>query len=138
MAAIRRFEEIDAWQRARELTRAIYEVTRSGTFARDFGLRDQIRRAAVSVMSNIAEGFGRGGNREFLQFLSVARGSVAEVQAQLYVALDAGYLQRTQFDSLFRLATETGSLIGGFMRYLAASDQRGHKFGTNAPKAQNS
>lgn len=89
-------------------------------------------------MSNIAEGFGRGGNREFVHFLSMARGSVAEVQAQLYVALDAGYLQRDQFDSLFRLATDTGNLIGGFMRYLTASDLRGHKFQTNAPRTQDS
>jgi four helix bundle protein len=132
MAGIRRFEEIDAWQKARELTRAIYQVTRSGAFAHDYGLKDQIRRAAVSIMSNIAEGFGRGGNREFVQFLSVARGSVAEVQAQLYVALDAGYIQNEQFDSLFRVATETGNLVGGFMRYLNATDQRGHKFKTNS------
>lgn len=138
MAAIRRFEEIDAWQKGRELTRAIYEATRVGAFARDFGLRDQIRRATVSVMSNIAEGFGRGGNREFIHFLSVAKGSIAEVQTQLYVALDAGYIQEEQFESLFRLATETGNLIGGFMRYLSKSDQRGHKFHTNEPETHNS
>ncbi|MBN1847559.1 MAG: four helix bundle protein [Deltaproteobacteria bacterium] len=86
-----RFEDIEAWQKARELTREIYAVTVNGPFSKDFGLRGQIRRAAVSAMSNIAEGFGRCGNKGFSQFLSRARGSIAEVQTQLYVALDAGY-----------------------------------------------
>ena len=93
MAKIEKFEDIEAWQKARGLSKAVYAVTGDGTFARDFGLRDQIRRAAVSVMSNIAEGFDRGGNRELTQFLYIAKGSAAEVQAQLYVALDAGYLK---------------------------------------------
>ena len=90
MATIQRFEEIEAWQVARELTRSVYECSKSGSFAKDFALRDQIRRAAISVMSNIAEGFERGGNAEFIQFLSIAKGSAAEVETQLYVALDQG------------------------------------------------
>jgi four helix bundle protein len=94
MASIEKFEDIEAWQKARELTREIYRVTNQGAFAKDFGLRDQIRRASVSIMSNIAEGFGRGGNREFIQFLSMAKGSVSEVQAQLYVAVDVGYITK--------------------------------------------
>jgi S23 ribosomal protein. len=93
MGTIQKFEDIDAWQKARALTREVYAVTADGAFAKDFGLRDQIRRAAVSVMSNIAEGFDRGGVREFIQFLFIAKGSAAEVQAQLYVALDAGLYQ---------------------------------------------
>ncbi len=92
MGTITRFEEIEAWQKARQLSAAIYKTTNAGIFSRDFGLRDQIRRAAVSVMSNIAEGFDRGGNKEFIQFLYIAKGSAAEIQAQLYVALDAGYM----------------------------------------------
>lgn len=118
MASIEKFEDIEAWQKARELSKAIYAVTGDGAFARDFGLRDQIRRAAVSVMSNIAEGFDRSGNRELIQFLFIAKGSAAEVQAQLYVALDAGYLNKEHFRQLYDLAGDTGRLLGGFIRYL--------------------
>ena len=128
MARIEQFEDIDAWKKARELAQAIYEVTSVGEFARDFGLRDQIRRAAVSVMSNIAEGFERSGDKEFRQFLSLAKGSAGEVKAQLYVALDARFLSQEQFDQLYSLATETGRLIGGFMRYLTDSGYKGSKF----------
>lgn len=128
MASIEKFEDIEAWQKARELTREIYQVTNQGAFAKDFGLRDQIRRAAVSIMSNIAKGFGRGGNREFIQFLSMAKGSVSEVQAQLYVAVDAGYLTKDQFQQLYSLSQSTGSLIGGFIRYLTKSADKGVKF----------
>jgi four helix bundle protein len=118
MAKIEKFEDIEAWQMARKLTGAIYSVTNDGKFARDFGLRDQIRRAAVSVMSNIAEGFNRGGNRELIQFLFIAKGSAAEVQAQLYVGFDAGYLKQEQFKDLYDLAGNTSRAIGGFIRYL--------------------
>jgi four helix bundle protein len=118
MARIERFEDIEAWQQARELTRAIYAVSNEGRFSRDFGLRDQIRRAAVSVMSNIAEGFERHGDTEFRRFLAIAKGSAGEVQAQLYVALDAGLIKQVQFDSLYQLAAQAGNLIGGFIRYL--------------------
>lgn len=124
MATISRFEEIEAWKKARELTKAIYQLTAAGTFARDFGLRDQIRRAAVSVMSNIAEGFERVGNNEFRQFLSMAKGSLGEVQSQLYVAFDVQYLNKEQFDSVMALASDTGHLIGGLLRYLANTDQQ--------------
>jgi four helix bundle protein len=119
MAKIARFEDIEAWQKARILTNAIYTVSNDGQFARDFGLRDQIRRAALSVMSNIAEGFGRGGDLEFKRFLAIAKGSACEVKAQLYVALDARLIDQNQFDSLYGMATEAENLIGGFMRYLA-------------------
>jgi four helix bundle protein len=128
MASIEKFEDIEAWQKARELSREIYRVTNQGAFAKDFGLRDQIRRASVSIMSNIAEGFGRGGNREFIQFLSMAKGSVSEVQAQLYVAVDAGYLTKDQFQQLYSLSQSTGNLIGGFIRYLTKSADKGVKF----------
>lgn len=128
MARIEQFEDIEAWKKARELAQAIYKVTAVGEFARDFGLRDQIRRAVVSVMSNIAEGFERGGDKEFRQFLSLAKGSAGEVKAQLYVALDARFLSQEQFEQLYSLATETGRLIGGFMRYLTDSGYKGSKF----------
>jgi four helix bundle protein len=128
MASIEKFEDIEAWQKARELTREIYRITNQGSFARDFGLRDQIRRAAVSIMSNIAEGFGRGGNKEFIQFLSTAKGSSSEVQAQLYVALDVEYITKEQFRQLYDLAQSSGKLTGGFIRYLQKSDHKGVKF----------
>jgi four helix bundle protein len=115
---IERFEDIEAWQKARELAKAIYAITNEGNFARDFGLRDQIQRAAVSVMSNIAEGFDRGSNRELVQYLFIAKASAAEVQAQLYVALDAKYIDQTTFEKTYDLTKRTGQLIGGFIRYL--------------------
>ena len=88
MASFKTFEEIDAWQKSRELTKQIYTLTSSGAFGRDYGLKDQIRRSAVSIMSNIAEGFERSGTGEFTQFLAIAKGSAGEVRSQLYVALD--------------------------------------------------
>jgi four helix bundle protein len=92
MTKIERFEDIDAWKTARILTSKIYSLSAEGPLSRDFGLRDQLRRAAVSVMSNVAEGFERGGDKEFLQFLSLAKASCAEVRSHLYVALDQAYL----------------------------------------------
>jgi four helix bundle protein len=133
MSVIRCFEEIESWKKARELTGIIYDLTSEGTFARDFGLKDQLRRASVSVMSNIAEGFERGGNREMLQFLSLAKGSIGEVRSQLYVALDAGYISREQHEKLHEQTCEIGRLISGFMRYLNGSEMKGHKF---APRAE--
>ncbi|MDD3523570.1 MAG: four helix bundle protein [Candidatus Cloacimonetes bacterium] len=113
MSKIERFEDLIAWQKARELTKRIYEATRHGDFAKDYGLKDQIQRAAVSIMSNIAEGFERVGRAEFHQFLSVAKASCAEVRSQLYVALDAEYLTQSAFDQLQSLAEEVGKIVGG-------------------------
>jgi len=110
---IEEFEDLIAWQKARELTRAIYQATRQGAFAKDYGLSGQIQRAAVSIMSNISEGFERGNPREFHHFLSIAKASCAEVRSQLYVALDAGYLNEVSFQKLMVLAKETGKVIGG-------------------------
>jgi four helix bundle protein len=110
---IEKFEDLIAWQKARELTKNIYRVTKIGEFLKDFGLRDQIRRASVSIMSNIAEGFERGGRSEFHQFLVIAKGSCAELRSQLYVALDAEYIDIGTFQSLDSLAKETSRLIGG-------------------------
>ena len=128
MGTIRKFEDIEAWQKARELTRQVYTVSSSGQVARDFGLRDQIRRAAVSIMSNIAEGFERGGSAEFSQFLAIAKGSAGEVEAQLYVALDQGYINQKQFDDIQTLASSTKKLIAGFMNYLKRSNLKGQKY----------
>jgi four helix bundle protein len=128
MATLEQFEELEAWKKARELTKAIYQVSSSGEFARDFGLRDQIRRAAVSILSNIAEGFERDGNKEFLQFLSVAKGSCGEVRAQLYVALDQAYISTEQFQELLGQTKQVGRLIGGLRKYLQTSQIQGRKY----------
>ncbi len=128
MATIERFEDIDAWKAARVLTAEVYRVTASGDFARDFGLKDQIRRASISIMLNIAEGFDREGNNELRQFLAVAKGSVGEVRAALYIALDARFIDEEQFETIRKMTDDTGRLIGGFMRYLSTSSYRGRKY----------
>jgi four helix bundle protein len=110
---IEKFEDLIAWQRARELTKNIYSITNQGEFSKDFGLRDQIRKASVSIMSNIAEGFERGGRSEFHHFLVIAKGSCAELRSQLYVALDVGYINKALFEDLYSLSMETSRIIGG-------------------------
>ncbi|HEY6246226.1 MAG TPA: four helix bundle protein [Pyrinomonadaceae bacterium] len=127
MAKVKKFEEIQSWKKARSLTKEIYSTTLIGSFAKDFGLKDQIRRSAVSILSNIAEGFERGGDKEFLQFLAIAKGSAGELRAQLYVAFDQQYLSQKQFESLSQEAMEISQLISGFMRYLRQSELRGSK-----------
>jgi four helix bundle protein len=128
MAKAERFEDIKAWQKARELVKSIYRVSATGRFERDFVLRDQIRRAAVSVGANIAEGFERGGDREFLQFLSFSKGSCGEVRAHLYMAADQGYVPPGDLQALMDQALETSRIISGLMSYLKASELRGSKF----------
>ncbi len=113
MSKIQRFEELIAWQRARELTKEIYSVTNKGDFAKDYGLRDQVRRASVSIMSNVAEGFDRAGRAEFHQFLVIAKSSCAEVRSHLYVAFDAGYLTEQVFQRLLLMADELGRIVNG-------------------------
>src|SRR5690349_20584087 len=110
---IERFEDFIAWQKARHLSRKIYQATNLPGFSRDFALKDQIRRSAISIMSNIAEGFERGRAAEFHQFLSIAKASCAELRSQLYVAFDANYLSDAQFHELMSNATEVGQVIGG-------------------------
>ena len=111
-----RFEDLLAWQSARKLVRAVYALTRSGQLASDFGLRSQIQRAAVSIMSNIAEGFDRVGPREFAKFLSIAQGSCGEVKSLSYVLLDLGYVEDYESSSLFRDAEEVARIIGGLTK----------------------
>jgi four helix bundle protein len=128
MATFKKFTDIEAWKKARELTRKIYSASNQGGFARDFGLRDQIRRATVSIMSNIPEGYDRSGTGEFIQFLAIAKGSAAEVQSQLFVAFDQEYVDQRVFDQLRALANETGLMIGGLIGYLRKSHYRGTKY----------
>ncbi|GIV61286.1 MAG: four helix bundle protein [Rhodothermaceae bacterium] len=122
MATVKRFEELVAWQTARHLVNEIYALTGDGAFARDFGLRDQIQRAAVSVMSNIAEGFESRTQRLFIEHLGRARASCGEVRSQLYVALDLGYIDPPQFDALYECTDKTSRLIYRLMTYLTSLD----------------
>ncbi len=116
---VEKFEDLIAWQKARGLTLKIYQVSRSGEFGRDYRLSGQIQGAAVSVMSNIAEGFERSGLREFHQFLSTAKASCAEVRSQLYVALDVGYVNNESFQELRDQAEEVGRVVGGLRASIA-------------------
>ena len=118
MATIERFEDIEAWRDARHLVKQVYEITNNGPFARDFGLRDQIRGAAVSSMSNIAEGFERGSNKDFIRFLYMAKASVGEVRSQLYTAVDLGYLEEQRADEIIGAAQSVSRQIAGFIKYL--------------------
>jgi four helix bundle protein len=121
------FEELNVYQRARELTNAVYALSRTGPFARDVGLVNQIRRAAVSIMSNIAEGFERGSRIEFIQFLYIAKGSCGEVRAQLQVAADQDYISQPDFARLTALCRLASSMISNFVLHLQKSDYQGEK-----------
>ena len=129
--AIAKFEDIEAWKAARELTKSVYKLTSDGRFSKDYGLRDQMQRAAVSVMANIVHpvkymrwtisrgrGFDSQSNRSFIQFLGYSLRSATEVQSHLYVALDQGYITQDKFDDLYQQAVKGKNLIHGFMRYL--------------------
>jgi four helix bundle protein len=118
MGTFRRFEEIKAWQKARELTRVLYQITAEGSFARDYALRDQIRRACVSMMSNIAEGFARRSDKEFANFLSISHGSAAETKSHLYVALDLGYVDDATFSKLYDLLEEVSKMTMALSQHL--------------------
>ena len=134
MATFRKFEEIKAWENARQLTVAVYSAARQGEFARDFGLRDQIQRAVVSIGSNIAEGFERNGNKEFIKFLYYAKGSAGEVQSQLYVAKDLGYIDATSFNELYGAAGRIAEMIGALIKSMRASEYHGTRYSPPPPK----
>jgi four helix bundle protein len=119
MPTITRFEDIEAWQTARELTRQVYELTKHGEFAKDFGLSNQMRRAAVSVMSNIAEGFESRTQLLFMEYLGRAKASAGELRAQLYVVDDIGYLNKDDFVQIFDLCDKCSRQLSRFMNYLA-------------------
>jgi four helix bundle protein len=116
---VSRFEDLRAWQKSRELAGAICRATAAGKFARDHGLRDQIQRAAVSIMSNIAEGFGRHSRPEMRQFLAIARASSFEVRSQLYLARDLDYLTEAEHDQLHALCEEVGRLVAALRASLS-------------------
>jgi len=121
MALIKKFEDIIAWQEARKLVSSIYRLTSSGALAKDYGMRDQLQRAAVSAMTNIAEGFDCESKAEFSRFLGIARRSAVEVQSLLYAAFDVGYISEQVFKTEYQQAEKTKALIGGFKRSLKSS-----------------
>lgn len=128
MATIERFEDIEAWKIAREVSNLIYDFTALEPVCRDFAFCNQIRRATISILSNIAEGFEREGNREFVQFLSIAKGSCGEVRAQMYLAIDRKYVDEQMSQRIMQKLIETSRLLSGFIRYLQESEMRGTKF----------
>ncbi|MCO5182465.1 MAG: four helix bundle protein [Anaerolineae bacterium] len=119
MAKVQRFEDLIAWQKARELTKVIYCVSEQRRFAKDFGLKGQMQRAAVSIMSNIAEGQERGSSAEFHRFLLIAKGSCSELRSQLYIASDIGYISPDQLQQLMDLTQETGKILSGLIAAIA-------------------
>jgi len=125
MPTFKTFKDIEAWQRVRELTKDIYAIPNDGAFAKEFGLRDQIRRASISVMSNIADGHQRSGTGEFVQFLNMAEGSAGEVESHLCVAFDLGYFDNVTFERLSSTTAETAKMIGALMQYLRKSGIKG-------------
>lgn len=132
MAGITRFEEIEAWKIARQLTNLIYKISEQGSFARDYGLKDQIRRASVSVMSNIAEGFESRTTTQFINYRGHAKGSSGEVRSQLYVALDLKYISQEQFAEACEIADKASRQISRFIDYLE-SHSRGRRFSEDVP-----
>lgn len=132
---VKNFEDFEIWKDARLLTKAVYQLTKDVKFAKDFALRDQIRRATVSIMSNIAEGFERGGNQEFIQFLYVAKASCGEVRSQLYVALDQSYVTPKDCDDASKSFRRLSIMISNLIDYLKHSGMKGSKYtATRRPK----
>jgi four helix bundle protein len=138
MATIRRFEDLECWQKARKLANAIYDPTEQPRFAKDYKLRDQIQGAAGSVMHNIAEGFDSGSNPEFIRFLKMSRRSASEIQSELYLALDRKYIALEQLDAAYKLATEAKQLINAFIAYLRKNKPPSTTYRFNYPTMQRS
>lgn len=128
MASIKKFEDIVAWQKARAFNKELYELTNLNNFAKDFSLKDQIRRASISIMANIAEGFERNGNKEFRQFLAIAKASAGEVRSLLHVASDVGYINEEVAKSTINKITEISKMISGLMSHIKESDYKGSKY----------
>jgi four helix bundle protein len=125
---IQNFEDLNVWQRSRELVKLIYELTKNKLFKRDYSLVDQIRRSSISVLSNVAEGFERGSNKEFIQFLYIAKGSCGEVRSQLYVALDQHYISEDDFSQCKEFCMKISGMISNFINYLKTSNIKGAKY----------
>lgn len=126
--AAKRFEELELWICAKNFAVSVYKITDEGSFKKDFGLKDQLRRASVSVVSNIAEGYERNGNKEFVQFLSMAKGSAGEIRAQLYIVKDLNYITNNEFEVLIENITQISKMLSGFMNYIKQSELKGSKY----------
>jgi four helix bundle protein len=125
---IERFEDLPIWKSARDVANLVYDITSTGQFSNDYVLRVQVRRAAVSIFSNIAEGYERDGNKEFQQFIIISKGSCGEVRAQLRFAYDRNYISEEQFDLLHQKLLELSRQLSGFSKYLRENEKRGRKF----------
>jgi four helix bundle protein len=132
MATIKNFEDLEVWQKARILCKKVFELMQKESFSKDYELKNQISRSSGSTMDNIAEGFERGGNREFIQFLGFAKGSAGEVRSQLYRAKDRNHINEAEFKETYALADEVGKMISGLTKYLLKSDIKGHKFNNDS------
>ncbi len=128
MAVAKRFEDLDVWIAAKDASVMIYKITENESLKKDFGLKDQIRRASISIISNIAEGFERNGNKEFIQFLSIAKGSAGEVRAQLYIIKELEFINEEEFTLLNEKVTQVSKMLSGFINYLKQSELKGTKF----------
>ena len=124
MAKFKSFEEINSWQKSRLFNKRIYEITENTIFKKDFDLVRQIRRASISISSNIAEGFERNTDKEFVYFLYVSKASAAEVRSQLYLALDLNYISKIEFDELYLNVSDISKLLSGFIKYLNDSQKK--------------
>ena len=128
MAKIERFEDLDVWRKARELCKLIFHLTNKGAFSKDFDLVRQIRRSSGSIMDNIAEGYERDGRKEFIQYLSIAKGSAGEVRSQSYRAFDQNYISKEEFNELYEKANSISKMLSGFINYLKKSELKGIKY----------
>lgn len=128
MAIAKRFEDLEVWIAAKDCSVMIYKITENEHLKKDFGLKDQIRRASVSVLSNIAEGFERNGNKEFIQFLSIAKGSAGEVRAQLYIIKELNFINEREFILLYDKISQVSKMLSGFINYLKQSELKGTKY----------
>ena len=128
MATVKKFTDLEIWQLANDLEKKIFEQLNTGTLSKDFALKDQLNRSAGSIPDNIAEGFGRGGRLEFIQFLSIARASASELQSQILRCVNRNHLSKEVFEELNELVEKTGNKIGAFIKYLNASEKTGPKF----------
>ena len=128
MAKIERFEDLDVWKKARELCKLIFYLTNKGAFSKDFDLVRQIRRSSGSIMDNIAEGYERDGRKEFIQYLSIAKGSAGEVRSQSYRAFDQNYISKEEFNELYEKVNSISKMLSGFINYLKNSELKGIKY----------